>query len=65
MPQSRAAEYRQKAQECREEATRAFNEADRQTWLKMAEEWMNLARSSEENAALEQSARRRDDHDLN
>jgi hypothetical protein len=54
-----------KRKECRDEAARALNEADRQSWLKMAEEWMTLARSSEEIASLEQSARRRDDHDPN
>jgi hypothetical protein len=52
MPEQRAAEYRRKAQECREEAARAFNEADRKTWLRMAEEWMTLARNVEETADL-------------
>ena len=50
MPEQRAADYRKKADECRQEAARAFTEADRQTWLKMADEWMALARSSEDNA---------------
>jgi len=56
MPEQRAAEYRRKAQECREEAARAFHEADRKTWLRMAEEWMTLARNVEETAELRRSA---------
>jgi gluconate kinase len=52
MPDQRAAECRRKAQECRDEAARALNDADRQTWLRMADEWMALARSAEETAAL-------------
>jgi hypothetical protein len=61
MPEQRAAEYRKKAEECRQEAARAFNEADRQTWLTMADEWLALARSSDENAALAENARKRND----
>jgi hypothetical protein len=56
MPDQRAAECRRKAQECRDEAARALNDADRQTWLRMADEWMALARSAEETAALNRSA---------
>jgi hypothetical protein len=65
MPEQRAAEYRKKAEECRQQAARAFNEADRQTWLRMADEWMALARSSEENAALAESAQRRNNQSSN
>jgi hypothetical protein len=54
MPQG-AAEYRRKAQECRDEAARAFNEADRKTWLRMAEEWLMLARNAEEIAEVARS----------
>ena len=60
MPENKAAECRQKAQECRQEAARVRNEADRQTWLRMADEWLALARSSEETAALSKSARQQE-----
>jgi hypothetical protein len=56
MPEQRAAECRNKAQECRDEAARALNDADRQSWLRMADEWMALARSAEETAALNKRA---------
>jgi hypothetical protein len=61
MPEERAAECRRKAEECRKEAARAFNDADRQTWLRMADEWLALARSIEESAALARSTRGQDD----
>jgi hypothetical protein len=57
--QQQAAQYRQKAQECREEAARSISKADRNLWLRMADEWVALARSSEDNAALAKSADRR------
>jgi hypothetical protein len=62
MPEERAAEYRKKAEECRQEAARAVNEIDRQNWLTMADEWMALARSAEETAALAESAQRRNEN---
>jgi hypothetical protein len=43
MPDQRAAEYREKADECVPEARHAFKEADRAAWLTMAEEWLKLA----------------------
>jgi hypothetical protein len=43
MPDQRAAEYREKADECRLEARHAFKEADRAAGLTMAEEWLKLA----------------------
>ena len=52
MPDDRAGQYRQKSQECREEAQHALTEADRRTWLTMADEWLALAHSVEENEAL-------------
>jgi len=57
MPEERAAECRRQAQTCREEAARARNDTDRQAWLRMADEWLALARSIEETAALAQSTR--------
>jgi hypothetical protein len=65
MPDERAAECRRKAQECRDEAARAFNDADRQTWLRMADEWLALARSAEETAALNQRTLAQDNQNSN
>jgi hypothetical protein len=55
MPEHRAARYRQKADECREEAARSLSQVERKTWLTMADEWLALARSVEETAALARS----------
>ena len=37
------AEFRRKAQECRDEASRASEEKQRDDWLHMAERWEKLA----------------------
>jgi hypothetical protein len=53
MLQDHAAEYRQKAEECRLEALAARSVDDRTAWLEMAQEWMRLAEDAEaELAAL-------------
>ena len=53
MLQDHAAEYRQKAEECRLEALAAQSVDDRTAWLEMAQEWMRLAEDAEaELAAL-------------
>ena len=38
-------QYRQKAEECREHARVATDDADRTAWLHLAEDWLELARS--------------------
>jgi hypothetical protein len=38
-----AADYRKRADECRQKAEAAKNEIDKAIWLRMAEEWLKLA----------------------
>jgi hypothetical protein len=57
MPDQRAAEYREKADECRLEARHAFKEADRAAGLTMAEEWLKLAQSIESPIDIAPSAK--------
>jgi len=56
MPENWGAQYRLKAEECREEAARSMTDAERKTWLTMADEWLALARNIEETAVLARSA---------
>jgi hypothetical protein len=42
-----AAIYRQRADECREQAAKAIGPLDREAWLRLAEEWLKLAKSAE------------------
>jgi hypothetical protein len=44
---SRADEYRRAAADCRELAERALNQADKERWLKIAEQWLELVRRAE------------------
>jgi hypothetical protein len=46
MPDSRIAEYLAKAEECRVEASRAARHDEKATWLRMAEDWLKLSRST-------------------
>jgi hypothetical protein len=48
MPDQRAVNYRERAEECRSEARHAFKEADKAVWLEMAKEWLKLAQNVEE-----------------
>jgi hypothetical protein len=57
MPDQRAAEYREKADECPLEARHTFKEADRAQWLTMAEEWLKLAQSVESPIVIAPSAK--------
>jgi hypothetical protein len=45
--------YRRKAEECREHASIATDDADRNAWLELAEDWLKLARSIERQGAGE------------
>jgi hypothetical protein len=40
-----AERYRRKAEECRANARTATDDVDRAAWLRLAEDWMELARS--------------------
>ena len=46
MSESRADEYRRKAEDCRHMAGRAKREDDKAAWLKMAEDWQRLAENA-------------------
>jgi hypothetical protein len=45
-----AARFRKQAQECVEQAERSLSPLDRETWLRVAAEWMKLAQSVDDNA---------------
>jgi hypothetical protein len=42
--------YRKQAEECRQQARKAVSPLDKEAWLRVAEEWLNLAQSTEETA---------------
>jgi hypothetical protein len=42
------AKFRAKAEECRLQAEHSFTVADKETWLRMAEEWIKLAQDAEQ-----------------
>jgi hypothetical protein len=42
MPSNEAARFRQQAQECVEQAERSISPDDKETWLRVAAEWMKL-----------------------
>jgi hypothetical protein len=43
-----AARFRQQASECREQAAKAVNPIDKEAWLRVAEDWLKLATSTDE-----------------
>jgi hypothetical protein len=43
-----AARFRQLASECREQAAKAVNPIDKEAWLRVAEDWLKLATSTDE-----------------
>ena len=45
MLESRADEYRRKAEECRLLAAKSNREDDKAAWLKLTEDWQRLAQS--------------------
>ena len=47
MTKSDADKFRKEAEECREQAAKAISELDKETWLRLATEWIKLARSAE------------------
>ena len=48
-----AAIFRREARDCRDRADKASDPADREDWLKLAEEWAKLAMVAEQPANLE------------
>jgi hypothetical protein len=47
MSEQDAARFRKQADEAREHAQKAINPLDKEAWLRVAEEWLKLALSSE------------------
>jgi hypothetical protein len=47
MPNDDAARFRKQAEECREQAAKALSPLDKEAWLRVAEDWLKLARSIE------------------
>jgi hypothetical protein len=45
--------YCREAEDCRRNAEQARNPIDRAAWLRLAEDWMKLARGAELNCALQ------------
>jgi len=45
MPNNDADRFRKQAQECVEQAERSISPLDKETWLRVAAEWMKLAQS--------------------
>jgi hypothetical protein len=51
MSEADFARYVQQAQNCLEEAGRATREVDKEAWLKLGEEWMEMARKAQREIA--------------
>jgi hypothetical protein len=47
MSEDEAARFRKQADECREQAAKAVRPLDKESWLRVAEEWIKLAMSVE------------------
>jgi hypothetical protein len=45
MPNNDPARFREQAKECVEQAERSISPLDKETWLRVAAEWMKLAQS--------------------
>ncbi|MEK9285264.1 hypothetical protein MTR72_37620 [Bradyrhizobium sp. ISRA442] len=52
MPKTDAERFRKEAEECRQMAARAINPADRDGWLKLADDWIKLASEAERKERL-------------
>jgi hypothetical protein len=48
MSEDEAARFRERAEECRQQAEKAISPLDKETWLRMAGEWIKLAQSAEQ-----------------
>jgi hypothetical protein len=47
MSQDETARFRQQAEECRQQAEKAVSPLDKESWLRMAGEWIKLAMTIE------------------
>ena len=47
MPDIQTNKFRREAEECRRNAEQAMNPIDRGAWLRLADDWMKLARSDD------------------
>ncbi|WGR73690.1 MULTISPECIES: hypothetical protein [unclassified Bradyrhizobium] len=52
MTKTDAERFRKEAEECRQMAARAINPADRDGWLKLADDWIKLASEAERKERL-------------
>jgi hypothetical protein len=50
MSEDDAARFRKQADECRQQAEKAISPLDKETWLRVAGEWIKLAQSAEDMA---------------
>ena len=48
MPEDDARRFRKQAEECRQQAAKATSPLDEETLLRVAEDWIRLAQSTEE-----------------
>ena len=48
MTKTDADSFRKEAEECREQAAKAISQLDKDTWLRLAAEWIKLAQAAEE-----------------
>jgi hypothetical protein len=48
MTETDAERYRRQAEECRKLAERSANQFDKNSWLRLADEWIKLAEADEE-----------------
>jgi hypothetical protein len=47
MPDIEGDKFRREAEECRQNTEQATNPIDREAWLRLAEDWMKLARGED------------------
>ncbi|WP_193760667.1 hypothetical protein [Bradyrhizobium yuanmingense] len=47
MPETDAERFRQEAEECRQLAASSINPLDKETWLRLAAEWLKMAEEAE------------------
>jgi hypothetical protein len=47
MKETEAEEFRKQAEECRQLAEQTISPLDKEAWLRLADEWMRLAREAE------------------
>jgi hypothetical protein len=48
MPTINTNKFRHEAEDCRRNARQAANPIDRESWLRLADDWMKLARDEED-----------------